>query len=83
MSVPETCRQCQYFYLQPNPSAFDCLNTANNYGLKAARSMHTNGVNLMLCDGLNHKSLESCNTRKGRIFRGIHSPHFLNGVQER
>jgi prepilin-type N-terminal cleavage/methylation domain-containing protein len=41
-------------YFTPNTSSFDCLNTANNYGLKAARSMHTNGVNLMLCDGSIH-----------------------------
>src|SRR6516162_8241405 len=30
----------------------------------------------------NFKSLESRKTRKGRIFRDIHPPHFLNGVQE-
>jgi prepilin-type N-terminal cleavage/methylation domain-containing protein/prepilin-type processing-associated H-X9-DG protein len=35
----------------PNSSTFDCLNSANNYGLKTARSRHTNGVNLCLCDG--------------------------------
>jgi prepilin-type N-terminal cleavage/methylation domain-containing protein/prepilin-type processing-associated H-X9-DG protein len=38
-------------YFTPNPPNWDCLNTANNYGLKAARSNHSNGVNLLLCDG--------------------------------
>ncbi len=38
-------------YYPPNPSTWDCLNTANNYGLKAARSLHSGGVNLLLCDG--------------------------------
>jgi prepilin-type N-terminal cleavage/methylation domain-containing protein/prepilin-type processing-associated H-X9-DG protein len=38
-------------YALPNSTAWDCLNTANNYGLKAARSLHTGGVNLLLCDG--------------------------------
>ncbi|HEY7159234.1 MAG TPA: DUF1559 domain-containing protein [Gemmataceae bacterium] len=38
----------------PNSSTFDCLNSANNYGLKTARSRHTNGVNVMLCDGSVH-----------------------------
>ena len=38
-------------YYTPNSSTCDCLNTANNYGLKAARSQHVNGVNLLLCDG--------------------------------
>jgi hypothetical protein len=28
------------------------------------------------------KAWKSRNTRKGRVFRGIHPPHFLNGVQE-
>lgn len=37
--------------LAPNSALFDCLNTANNYGLKAARSLHNTGVNLTLCDG--------------------------------
>jgi prepilin-type N-terminal cleavage/methylation domain-containing protein len=38
-------------YLIPNSPAFDCLNSANNYGLKGARSWHPAGVNLTLCDG--------------------------------
>jgi prepilin-type processing-associated H-X9-DG protein len=29
----------------------DCLNTANNSGLKGARSWHNAGVNLLLVDG--------------------------------
>jgi prepilin-type N-terminal cleavage/methylation domain-containing protein/prepilin-type processing-associated H-X9-DG protein len=35
----------------PNSATFDCLNSANNYGLKTARSRHTGGVNLLRCDG--------------------------------
>lgn len=38
-------------YLTPNSPTFDCLNTANDYGLKGARSWHPVGVNLLLCDG--------------------------------
>lgn len=38
-------------YLTPNSPAFDCVNSANNYGLKGARSWHPAGVNLSLCDG--------------------------------
>ena len=38
-------------YYPPNAATWDCLNTANNYGLKAARSLHSGGVNLLLCDG--------------------------------
>jgi prepilin-type N-terminal cleavage/methylation domain-containing protein len=38
-------------FTTPNSSTLDCLNTANNYGLKTARSRHSAGVNLLLCDG--------------------------------
>jgi prepilin-type N-terminal cleavage/methylation domain-containing protein/prepilin-type processing-associated H-X9-DG protein len=38
-------------YTTPNSSTPDCLNSANNYGLKAARSRHPGGVNMLLCDG--------------------------------
>jgi prepilin-type N-terminal cleavage/methylation domain-containing protein/prepilin-type processing-associated H-X9-DG protein len=38
-------------YLTPNSAALDCLNTANNYGLKGARSWHNAGINLLLADG--------------------------------
>ncbi|MGH7138543.1 MAG: DUF1559 domain-containing protein [Pirellulales bacterium] len=38
-------------YLIPNSPTFDCLNSANNYGLKGARSWHPSGVNLLRCDG--------------------------------
>jgi prepilin-type N-terminal cleavage/methylation domain-containing protein/prepilin-type processing-associated H-X9-DG protein len=39
-------------YALPNdPRTFDCINSANNFGLAAARSWHTGGVNLALCDG--------------------------------
>ncbi len=42
-------------YALPNAAnVFDCINAANNYGLAAARSWHTNGVNVMLCDGSVH-----------------------------
>lgn len=38
----------------PNSTTPDCLNTANNYGLKTARSRHPGGVNVLLCDGSVH-----------------------------
>jgi len=38
-------------FAAPNSPAWDCLNAANNYGLKAARSLHPGGVNALLCDG--------------------------------
>ena len=38
-------------YLVPNSPTFDCLNSANNYGLKGARSWHSGGVNMLLADG--------------------------------
>jgi prepilin-type N-terminal cleavage/methylation domain-containing protein/prepilin-type processing-associated H-X9-DG protein len=41
-------------YYPPNSTTPDCLNSANNYGLKAARSRHAGGVNLLLCDGSVH-----------------------------
>jgi prepilin-type N-terminal cleavage/methylation domain-containing protein/prepilin-type processing-associated H-X9-DG protein len=41
-------------YLTPNSTTYDCLNSANNFGLKAARSRHNGGVNLLLCDGSVH-----------------------------
>ena len=33
------------------PATLDYLNTANNFGLKGARSRHSGGVNLLLADG--------------------------------
>src|SRR5262249_38482624 len=39
-------------FAPPNaPNVYDCINAANNYGLATARSHHTGGVNLLLCDG--------------------------------
>jgi len=38
-------------YYAPNSSQFDCGNASHNYGLTAARSRHTGGVHLLLCDG--------------------------------
>ncbi len=35
-------------------SVFDCINAANNYGLAAARSWHTGGVNALFVDGSIH-----------------------------
>ena len=38
-------------FLQPNSTQFDCGNASHNYGLTAARSRHTGGSHLTLCDG--------------------------------
>jgi len=38
-------------YYTPNSKNWDCGNGFNNKGLTAARSAHTGGVNLLLCDG--------------------------------
>jgi len=38
-------------YLLPNSKSFDCLNSANNYGLKGARSWHPSGINMTNADG--------------------------------
>jgi prepilin-type N-terminal cleavage/methylation domain-containing protein len=37
--------------LTPNSSEFDCGNTGHSSGLTAARSRHTGGVHILLCDG--------------------------------
>jgi prepilin-type N-terminal cleavage/methylation domain-containing protein/prepilin-type processing-associated H-X9-DG protein len=39
-----------HFYL-PNAAAWDCNNAANTFGLTAARSQHSGGVNVLMCDG--------------------------------
>jgi prepilin-type N-terminal cleavage/methylation domain-containing protein/prepilin-type processing-associated H-X9-DG protein len=41
-------------YYPPNSNNYDCINAANNFGLASARSNHTGGVNLLLCDGSVH-----------------------------
>ncbi len=41
-------------YLTPNSATLDCFDSGNRYGLKAARSRHPGGVNLLLCDGTVH-----------------------------
>src|SRR5262249_54403373 len=38
-------------YYTPNADKWDCGNGSHNKGLTAARSNHTNGVNLLLADG--------------------------------
>jgi prepilin-type N-terminal cleavage/methylation domain-containing protein/prepilin-type processing-associated H-X9-DG protein len=38
-------------FLSPNSSTWDCTNVSNNYGLTTARSWHSGGVNVLLCDG--------------------------------
>jgi prepilin-type N-terminal cleavage/methylation domain-containing protein/prepilin-type processing-associated H-X9-DG protein len=38
-------------FAAPNSATWDCLNTSNNYGWKAARSLHPLGVNVLMCDG--------------------------------
>ena len=37
--------------LTPNSKQFDCGNLSHNAGLTAARSRHTGGVHVLLCDG--------------------------------
>ena len=39
-----------HFY-GPNSRQFDCGNKSHNFGLTAARSRHTGGVHVLLCDG--------------------------------
>jgi prepilin-type N-terminal cleavage/methylation domain-containing protein/prepilin-type processing-associated H-X9-DG protein len=39
-----------HFYA-PNSATWDCGNTSHNKGLFTARSQHTGGVNVLLCDG--------------------------------
>ncbi len=41
-------------FAPPNAPVYDCINAANNFGLAAARSMHTGGVNVLMCDGSVH-----------------------------
>jgi prepilin-type processing-associated H-X9-DG protein len=41
-------------HFPPNTKEYDCLNASNNFGLKAARSDHPGGVNLLMCDGSVH-----------------------------
>jgi prepilin-type processing-associated H-X9-DG protein len=38
-------------YYTPNAAQWDCGNGFHNKGLTAARSMHSGGVNVLLCDG--------------------------------
>ena len=38
-------------YYGPNSQQFDCGNKSHNFGLTAARSRHTGGVHVLLCDG--------------------------------
>lgn len=38
-------------YYAPNSKQFDCGNASHNFGLTAARSRHTGGVFILLCDG--------------------------------
>ncbi len=38
-------------YYTPNAKQFDCGNASHNFGLTAARSRHTGGVHVLLCDG--------------------------------
>src|SRR5262249_55352278 len=40
-----------HFYTPNQAGKWDCGNASHNKGLTAARSGHTNGVNLLLCDG--------------------------------
>jgi len=40
-----------HYYLPNQANKWDCGNGSHNKGLTAARIMHTNGVNLLLCDG--------------------------------
>jgi prepilin-type N-terminal cleavage/methylation domain-containing protein/prepilin-type processing-associated H-X9-DG protein len=41
-------------YFPPNAPDWDCLNAANNFGLKTARSNHRGGVTVLMCDGSVH-----------------------------
>ena len=37
--------------LPPNAKTFDCGNASHNAGFTAARSRHTGGVMVLMCDG--------------------------------
>lgn len=56
--------------LPPNADDFDCVNTSNNAGLTAARSRHTGGVHVLLCDGSTRFVSENISTL---IWQGIAS----------
>ncbi|WP_040890587.1 DUF1559 domain-containing protein [Zavarzinella formosa] len=62
-----------HFYLPNSTTKWDCGNASHNKALTSARSNHTGGVNLLLCDGsvrfvrnsINSVSWQSLATRAG------------------
>ncbi|MCE9527476.1 MAG: DUF1559 domain-containing protein [Planctomycetales bacterium] len=65
-------------YSPPNDAQWDCLNSANNFGLKTARSNHRGGVNVLMCDAsvrfvpnsINLKTWRAIATRGGNDLVG-------------
>jgi len=55
-------------YYAPNSEHWDCMNLAQQKGFLAARSYHSGGVQLLLCDGSVHFMID---TIEAAVWRGL------------